>query len=260
MKEWCTVSLPKPNYRSIAMWCALLPVLPADSSAAGPEPMRLVDSPTAGLIDKGRYGIGLRLFPDGGMMGRINAGVLKRLGIGISFGGEKVIGDRSIDWYPRVEVAIRYRLIEENRALPGIIVGYETQGFGRHLKDRYQIKSKGVFAAASKNYLSAFGQFGVHGGLNMSREDRDEDGDLSAWFGVDKYINEDLSLVAEWDLGLNDNTTNSLGTGDGYLNAGARLSLAPELVIAFYVKNLAGNGLDEPNPSRELAVLYTEEF
>ena len=261
------MTLPTAIYRFNALWCTrfvvlwtLLSVLPEAATAEGPEPMRLIDSPTAGLIDKGRYGIGLRLFPEGGMMGRINAGVLKRLGIGISFGGERIIGDRSIEWYPQVEVAIRYRLIEENKALPGIVVGYETQGLGRRLKDRYQIKSKGAFAAASKNYISAFGQFGLHGGVNLSREERQGDGDLSAWFGVDKSVNEDLSMVAEWDLGLNDDDESSLGTGEGYLNAGVRLALAPELVIAFYLKNLSGNGLDDPKPSRELAVLYTEEF
>ena len=252
--------LPRVLHCHISLSCLLLLSVPVAAWAAGSEPMRLVDSPTAGLIDKGRYGIGLRLFPDGGMMGRINAGVLKRLGIGISFGGEQIIGDRSIRWYPRVEVAIRYRIVEENRALPGIVVGYETQGFGRHRQDRYQIKSKGMYAAASKNYLSAFGQFGLHAGINLSREDGDGDGDVSGWFGVDKSVNEELAVVAEWDLALNDDNDPVLGSGNGYLNAGVRLNLAPELVIAFYMKNLARNSWSDPDPSRELAVLYTEEF
>ena len=233
---------------------------PLAAGAEAPEPMRLIDSPTAGLIDKGRFGLDLRLFPDGGILGRLNAGILKRLGIGVSYGGEQIIGDQSIDWYPRVEVALRYRLIEENKALPAFVLGYETQGYGRHYNERYQIKSKGPFLALSKNYLSALGQFGLHGGLNLSREDKGGDEDLSGWVGVDKSINEDLSLVAEYDLALNDDSDSSLGSGKGYLNLGVRGALAPQLVLGFYLKNILGNGAGEQNPSRELAVLYTEKF
>ncbi len=236
---------------------------PLGVGAETPEPMRLIDSPTAGLIDKGKFGVDLRLFSNGGVLGGLNAGVLKRLGIGVSFGGEQIIGDRNIEWYPRLEVALRYRLIEENKDLPAFVLGYETQGYGSHRNQRYRIKSKGPFLVLSKNYLSDLGQFGLHGGVNLSREDADGDGDLSGWVGVDKGIkgiNEDLSLIAEYDLGLNDDGDTSLGLGKGYLNLGVRGALAPQLVIGFYLKNALGNGDGAPGPSRELAVLYTEEF
>ena len=71
--------------------------LPATAGEV-PEPTRLVDSPTAGLTEKGRFGLNLRLFPRGGVMGQVDAGVLKRLSIGLSYGGVDVIGDGSIDW------------------------------------------------------------------------------------------------------------------------------------------------------------------
>ena len=225
--------------------------------AEAPELIRLIDSPTAGLIDKGRFGVDLRLFPKGGVQAQLNAGVLKRLGIGVSFGGEQIIGDQDIDWYPRVEAAIRYRLVEESEAWPAFVLGYETQGYGAHRHKRYQIKSKGLFLALSKNYLSALGQFGVHGGLNLTREDGDGDEDLSGWVGVDKSINEDLSLVAEYDLGLNDDRSTA---GRGYLNLGAQVRLAPPLTIGFYLKDVLDNGERGVDGSRELTILYTEEF
>ena len=223
------------------------------------ELTRLIDSPTAGLVDKGRYGIALRLFANGGVQGHLDAGVLKRVTIGISFGGEHIIGDTSVDWQPRVEAAIRYRIIEENTALPALVLGYDTQGYGSHKNERYQIKSKGVYLVLSKNYLSSLGQFGVHGGANLSREDVDDD-NFSGWIGVDKSFNEDFSLVAEYDLALNDNRSAALGSGEGYLNAGAHFALSRELRLGFYVKNLLGNGPDDPQTNRELTVLYTEEF
>ena len=224
------------------------------------EMIRLIDSPTAGLIDKGRFGFDLRMFSGGGLMGQLNAGVLKRLMIGVSYGGEQIIGDLEIDWYPRLEATARYRIIEESEAWPALVIGYETQGYGAFSAGRYQVKSKGIFLSLSKNYTSGLGQFGVHAGANLTREDGDGDDDPSGWVGVDKSINEDLVLVGEYDLGLNDDAGAGLGSEEGYLNAGLRWAVAPQLKIGFYLKNLLGNGDGDPEVSRELSVLYFEEF
>lgn len=226
------------------------------------EMVRLIDCPTAGLIAKGSFGVDLRFFPNGGVLGQLSAGVLDRLTIGLSFGGQQIIGAQDIEWYPRVEPAIRYRLMEENHSLPALVVGYETQGFGTYEEEtrRYQIKSKGVFLAASKNYTSALGQFGVHGGANLSREGKDQDRDLSGWVGMDKSLNEELGVVAEYDLALNDNSRAALGSGAGYLNAGVRWSVVEHLSIEFLLKDILENGGGNPQMSRELAIRYTEEF
>lgn len=223
------------------------------------ELTRLVDSPTAGLVEKGKFGFELRLFHDGGLMGRLSAGALKRLTISVSYGGERIIGDRQVDWYPRLEPDVRYRLIEESETWPALVVGYETQGYGAYADERYQVKSKGIFVSLSKNYLSGLGQFGLHGGVSLTREDGDDEGP-SGWLGADKEINEDLILVGEYDLALDDDGEESLGTGEGYLNAGLRWAPAPQLTIGFYLKNLLGSGPGDPRVSRELSVLYAEEF
>ena len=227
---------------------------------AASELFRLIDSPTAGLVSKGRFGLDLRLFPNGGLAAAIHAGALKRLTIGLAFGGEQIIGNRSIEWYPRVEASIRYRLIEESTLLPAAAVGYETQGYGSHQNKRYQIKSKGLFLALSKNYASGLGQFAVHGGLNLSSENADGDEDLSAWLGLDKSMNDELVIVAEYDFAFNDNSGQSLGSGDGYLNGGVRWSIIPQLRLGFYLKNLLKSGVRGTDLSRELSVLYTEGF
>lgn len=226
----------------------------------GAEMIRLIDSPTAGLIGKGRFGFDLRFFPEGGLLGQVNAGVLERLTIGVSYGGEQIIGDQQIDWYPRLEASIRYRIVEESERWPALAAGYETQGYGARVDGRYRIKSKGIFLGLSKNYTSSLGRFGLHGGMNLTREDEDGDDDLSGWIGVDKQLNEDLVLIGEYDLGRNDDGSLSLGSGKGYLNAGVRWAVAPQLEIGLYLKNLLENGADDPGISRELSVLYFEEF
>ena len=227
---------------------------------AASELFRLIDSPTAGLVSKGRFGLDLRLFPNGGLAAAIQAGALERLTIGLAFGGEQIIGNRSIEWYPRLEAGIRYRLIEESTLLPAAVVGYETQGYGSHQNKRYQIKSKGLFLALSKNYASGLGQFAVHGGFNLSRENEDGDEDVSGWLGLDKSINDEVVIVAEYDFAFNDNSRQSLGSGDGYLNGGVRWSIIPQLTLGFYLKNLLKSGVRGTDLSRELSVLYTEGF
>lgn len=240
-----------------------------DGADGGRQLNRLVDCPTAGLVEKGRFGVDLRLFPDGGVMGQLNAGIMRRLAIGISYGGTGIIGDDGIDWYPRVEAAVRYRLVEESAGWPAFLLGFETQGYGAYQDagDRYQIKSKGLFLALSKNYMASMGQFGIHGGLNISREDGDDEG-LSGWLGLDKTINEELAVAAEYDFALNDNDDDALGSGRGYLNVGIQWSAVPSLSIGVMLKNVFRNGdEDRGTPggpdgdmSRELSVRYTETF
>jgi hypothetical protein len=267
------VNAPWKGCQLAACVLAMLCILPAVSSAQSADSQpgsgelaRLVDSPTAGLVDKGRFAVDIRLFPEGGVVGQLQAGIMRRLTIGLSFGGEGVIGNDPVDWYPRVEAAARYRVLEESEALPALTLGYETQGYGPRAGDRYQVKSKGFFVAASKNYVSGLGQFGVHTGINWSRESDDDDG-ANGWIGIDKTINEELSVVAEYDFGLNDNDDDSLGSGRGFLNAGAYFSPVQGLSLGLLLKNVLENGDEsgtvggpDPDMSREVSVRYTEMF
>ncbi|MFA6107683.1 MAG: hypothetical protein WDA75_02840 [Candidatus Latescibacterota bacterium] len=231
----------------------------ASAQAEGrPEETRLIDCPTAGLVDRGQFALGLRLSGNGGVLAQIDAGVLTRLNIGVAYGGGKVIGDGAVDWNPRLEASARYRLVQESRALPALLVGYETQGYGEYRDRRYRNKSRGLFVSLSKNYLHPMGQIGFHAGANLSREDEDGDDDPSGWVGVDATVNDELTVVGEYDLALNDNGPTSLGSGKGYLNAGVNWAVVPQLRITAYLKNLLENG--EPDLSRELSVTYSEEF
>ncbi len=222
------------------------------------EQTRLIDCPTAGLIERGQIGLGLRLWRDGGLLARVDAGALNRLNIGVSYGGRRIIGDGAVDWYPRLEANARYRVVQENRSLPAVVIGYDTQGFGDYLTPtkRYRIKARGLFLALSKNYLHPLGQIGLHGGASLALEDSDND-DATGWVGVDATLSEELSVAGEYDLGLNDDGPAGLGGERGYLNAGANWAVAPRLVMSFAVKNLLESG---GNPvSRELSVTFCQD-
>ena len=231
--------------------------------AAGPaaakwnELTSLVDSPTAGLVRKGHYAVHVHLFADGGAVGRLYIGVLKRLNLGVSFGGEQLIGSGAVDWYPHVGLAARCRIIEEGYTWPALVLGFDSQGVGPYRSQRYQVKSKGIYLALSKNYTSMLGELGVHAGVNLSREDAD-DGDWSAWLGIDKSLRF-IALFAEYDLGRNNGLPNQ-GVEDGYLNVGGAWTVSPQLKFAYYLKNALKSDHFGSQSIRELSITYRRKF
>lgn len=229
--------------------CLCLAAGPAAAERA--ELTSLVDSPTAGLISKGHYAVSARLFADGGAVGHLQFGLLKRLNVGVSFGGEQLIGTGAIDWYPRVAGAARYRLLEEGYTWPALLLGYDGQGVGPYSSQRYQVEPKGFYVVLSKNYTSMLGELGIHAGANF--EDVGA-GDWSAWFGFDKSLRF-VNLFAEYDLGHQNQDVEG-----GYLNVGGAWIVAPQLRVAYYLKNALESDHFGSQSIRELSVTYRRKF
>lgn len=250
-------------YRKMRVLLTLL-ALPAVLYAqdiAISEQRTLINRPTAGSLERGSYDIELRMYPGGGMLGGISVGLTERITFGTSYGGLNIIGEGEVIWNPRPEANIKYRLMEESYSAPALSIGFNGQGFGKwdETRKRYQIKSPGVYAALSKNY-SMVGNLGFHAGVNLSLEDDDGDGDPNLWVGFDKSINEEISFLGEYDFAINDNEDNTLGSGNGYLNAALRWAFVEELIIELNVNNLLGNRKDTDSASREIKIIYVEFF
>jgi len=226
------------------------------------EPRLLVEAPTAGLLPRGSFGLDFRFYGGNGILGDISVGLFDRGMIGISFGGRELLGNSAVQWNPRLEFSARLRLAEEGYSMPGLALGYTSQGHGAYddSLSRYSSKSKGVYLVASKNFKSLLGQTGLHLGMNRSFEDADGDGDLTGYVGVDKALGKVLVVVAEYDFGLNDNDDSALGSGEGFLNAGLRWAVSGTFTVEFDVKNIFRNGLQNPHPDRELRIVYFEKF
>lgn len=239
----------------------LAPVL----SAQPVQPRRLVDCPTAGLLPRGSFDVDLRLFPGGGALGRISVGLTDRLLLGVSYGGEKIISEEKIHWFPQPGVSIKYRLLEENYALPALAMGFDSQGYGAYVENdsisRYEVKSKGFYWVTSKNYKVLGTPMGFHLGANYSLEDDDGDDDPNLFFGVDKGLNEEVSMVAEYDFAFNDDRKlANFGKGNGYLDLGVRLSFGDRLSLEFDFMNLAKNRQDVDYLARQVRIVYLEYF
>ncbi len=227
------------------------------------QPTKLIDVPTAGLLPRGSFDFDVKVYPQGGVIFRLDIGLMKRFMVGMSFGGENVIGEGEPDWNPRIEFAAKYRLINESWSFPALAIGFDSQGSGafNDSLDRYVYKSKGFYGVISKGYAMGDLPFGLHAGANYSLENDDKDKDITFFFGADMRFGDNLGVVGEYDLGTNDDKAQELfGKGYGYLNLGAQWIFSDRLFLQFNLKNLLLNRKDASTWGRELRIVYFESF
>lgn len=250
---------------TLLLWIAFLASPAAGQGAAGSEgqlePRYMVDMPTAGMLDRGSMALDVDFYQEGGVLLALSAGVLDRLSFGISYGGAHLIGSSSPVMNEMPGVNVKIRIIEESVAFPAIAIGFDSQGKDGYIKDldRYTVKSPGLFAAASKNY-TMLGFFSLHGGINYSFERADNDKDPNLFFGAEKSIGPILSLVLEYNMGLNDNGGDAIGKGKGYVNTALRCALGNGLTIAVYIKDIIHNGQDDSVANRTVRLEYARAF
>lgn len=209
------------------------------------EPRTLVDMNTAGVLSKGMFSVGTENLPDGVFILKMDVGIFNGFNFGISYGAANFIGKGEIKFYKYPGVNVRLRIFDEEISFPAILVGFDSQGKGEYLDSlrRFEVKSPGFFLAVSKNF-NVYGMMSLHGSLNYSLETSDEDNNLNIIIGVEKTIGNYVSLVAEYNFGLNDDM-NRIGRGRGYLNAGIRWTVGKGLTIGFDLRNLAKNRIQD---------------
>ncbi len=224
------------------------------------EPRYLYNLPTAGVLRRGSYAVEGWFFAGGGAMSTVSVGLAERFTFGISYGAGNLIGSGNPNWNPLPGVMARYRLIDEDLQLPAIAIGFESQGRGNFISDidRYERKSPGFFVAATKNF-EFLGFLSLTGGMNYSLE-RKDDGGPNFYIGAEKTIGREVSLYAQYDFGLNDNKTQALGDGNGFLDIGVRVSLGVGLMIELNLTNINDNFKNIPAVSRSVRLEYVGAF
>jgi len=239
----------------------------------------VIDAPTAGILDPGYFDTSMRMYANGGLLGRIHIGLSDKLMFGVSYGGENIIGEGKVNWNPQPGVNLRLRLYKENYNVPAVAIGFDSQGYGAFRENitkevvsldstgapiietqtvnvkRYVIKSKGFYLVFSKNY-AFFTNMGVHVGINYSLENKDGDNDVSIFTGFDLSLNDELALVGEFDFATNDDDKDAFGKGKGYFNLALRWGFARDFYLQFAMKNILENKENVNEPIRELKIVY----
>ena len=240
------------------------------SMLMGYELLELVDTPTAGILQQGEVQVYAKAYRSNGILAGSSVGIFPRFMFGISYGGENLVGNDKPFWHERVEVNAKYRLIDEDASMPAITVGFDTQGHGEYHNSlkRFDIKSKGFYSVASKNFL-LYGNLGFHGGVNYSLEVKDKQDNLNFFIGADKTIGENLHLLLDYDLALNDQKAKASveaesdfwkRRGYGYLNLALYLKFTDFVAVKFLAYDVLENNKLTNGADRAIIIDYNMKF
>ena len=228
-------------------------------------PTDIIDAPTAGTLPRGCFDMVMRVYSNGGILGKTSIGLSNRFMLGMSYGAEGIISDRSTNRNPRIEFNIKLRLIDEDAYLPAIAIGYNSQGYGAYIDsmERYTFKSKGFYAVMSRSFDFYGSTAGGHVGVNYSLENNvDHEEEPSVFFGLDTRFNNNIGILLEYDMGLNDNrASQGFAKGRGYFNMGIKWIYSENLELEIVLKDMLINRkVGATTFGRELRFTYIEFF
>ena len=249
----------KFNISLILLLLSYIPIYSQDNDV--PVLKELIDNPTAGSLKKGTFAIGLRMYPQGGVLNDVSFGLMSRIMVSVYYGGENIIGNGEINWNPQIGFEMRVRIIEESFLFPAVSLGFINQGFGGYRKNlkRYAYKSKGLYAVVSRNYY-LLGNMGFHIGVNRSFEDKDKDKDINFFLGFDKAFPGGLEFLAEYDFAFNDNEELSFLQKNGYLSSGLKWNVVGGFSVMAIFRNLTENVKYLSGVGREIKINYVRTF
>ena len=241
--------------------CLLIVLTSAGAAGAqGLQPLYVIDKPTAGILPDRAYNLVGRTGPESSFLLDARVGFFDRFQVGISYGMQHVFSHGAVSFNDLPGFSARLRIVDESK-IPGIALGFNNQGLGFYHSEleRYDRKSLGFYAVASKNWAFALGEFSAHGGTNYSLENKD-DGNVNFFVGLDWLVFHRLSLLLDADAGLNDNSSESLGQGRGYVDAGFRFFFGESMSAALYFRDLTGNFGPTRQVGREFELAFLNFF
>ncbi len=223
----------------------------------------LADSPTAGVLPHGAYMFQGSFGPRSSLIFGVKIGFHDRLMVGASFGMQEFIGTGDVELNDKPGFEARIRIIEETLKGPALAVGIDTQGEDTYLEDdeRYERKSKGFYAVLSKNYR-LLRDLSIHGGVNYSLEDEDENG-VNVFGGFSMELIEGFCILLDYNAALDDDdpdVASSRTRGRGYLDSGIRFDYMENLRLKVLFKDLLGNYEPEKGVARSIEILYIDYF
>ncbi len=213
------------------------------------------------MLGKNQLSFDTEFFQEGGVLFGFSYGLFDRVLLGITYGGQHIIGSGSVRFNPAPGIQLRLRLLEESMILPAFVLGFDNQGREPFVDStsRYTIKSPGAFASLSKNY-SFLGNLSFSAGANYSFERTDGAKDFNAFAGFEKSIGTSLSFFFEYNTGINDTGLRSLGRGRGYVNTYLAWSMGSGFTLGVGLKNLTRNQNNVRIGNRILRIEYVKNL
>jgi hypothetical protein len=220
-----------------------------------------VDNPTCGILSKGEARIFQKVYKNNGMLVGTEVGLFDNFSFGVAYGAEQLVGEQEPEWHNTIDFFARFRIIQESIHYPAFAIGINTLGHGTYYNDkkRYDIKSKGAYIVASKNY-SFMGLIGFDAGVNYTFEDETDfdNTNFDIFTGVYKTIGQNLTFFADYSFALNDKEKSNLigGDGKGYLNAAIEMKINEQLSLKLLLHDLLKNKPNNEIFDRSLLIDY----
>lgn len=227
-----------------------------DNDAGAPSLLtpdtRLIDVPSAGVVDVGGFGTRTRFFSGGGVLQWLEFGVYPRVNLGASLNADSLIGTDSPVRLVRPDLQLKFRFYDGSRLIPAFAMGFDGQGYlyNRPIK-RYNQRQRGFYLVGTQEI--GLPGLQAHAGMNVSDFDSD---DVGGFMAASANIEDKAELMLEWD-NIND-------FRDSRLNMGFRVFVTPQVHIGFSVRGVGqggrySNGVSR-GPERVLQLRYAGSF
>ena len=166
------------------------------------ETQYIVNKPTAGLIPIKSQIFSLNFGGSASFWLNCEYSPINNLALGLAFGGTNLFGSENIKFQPYPGILAKYRFVNENKYVPAIAVGFNSQGLGVYNSkaNEFEINSPGLFLAFSKSFKWKYGYLGLHLGTNYSFEPVASKRKINPYLGFEQSLGSRSSLDLEYDL------------------------------------------------------------
>jgi hypothetical protein len=192
-----------------------------------------IDAPVPISLGHAEYYLSGRLWGNGGVMMRFGLGLWDRLTLGMSYGGNSVLGAASPRFFDRYrpDFQARIAILKEQGYTPNLLLGFESQGYDACSSQVYVVREKGAYLCAGKTVdaIRTHCQLG-----------------LNYWGGFDGFLAFNtllpgsVELMLEYDPALNNRRDVNHGLHPGYVNFGVGVTVAEKVRMVLGLRDIFG--------------------